>query len=48
MLTTAEQDETVPSMHSLKFIATLQYQAKNHTNQVRELYLLPNKFQKLH
>ncbi|XP_065202525.1 prolyl endopeptidase-like [Planococcus citri] len=34
MLTTSDHDDRVPPFHSLKFIATLQYNAKKHSNQI--------------
>ncbi|XP_065210622.1 prolyl endopeptidase-like [Planococcus citri] len=39
MLTTSDHDDRVPPLHSLKFIATLQYEAKKRPNQQNPLVL---------
>ena len=38
MLTTSDHDDRVPPLHSLKFVAELQFQAKSHPNQVSKVW----------
>ena len=39
MLTTSDHDDRVPPLHSLKFIATLQFEAKKQPKQVNLIIL---------